>query len=170
MLHRKRFLHPYNAFAYGIAPMKATSITANLSFLVPWRMTMRFLAFVSVLAVMPALTAAGDKDAKPISPEVAAKKINEQCTVEFQVLSVGTSNGAYFLNSKEDFRDKDNFTVFINKEGADSLKKAKIEDPVAHFKGKTVQVNGTVKLYKDRPEIILEKAEQIKVVEKSEKK
>jgi DNA/RNA endonuclease YhcR with UshA esterase domain len=132
---------------------------------------MRYLALVTVLALLPsfATRGEGDKDAKPITPEAAAKKVNEKCIVEMKVQSVGKGNGVFFLNSREDFKDKDNFTIFVNKAGVESLKEAKIDDPAVHFKDKTVRVAGTVVLYKDRPEIIVEKAEQIQIVEKSKK-
>ena len=128
---------------------------------------MRFATVALVMALVPlvalALTAAGDD--KPITPEAAAKKINEKCTVEMKVASVGKGKEVFFLNSKEDFKDKDNFTVFLSKEGVEDLKKTKIDDPAAHFKGKTIRATGTVKLYKDRPEIVIDKAEQIKIVD-----
>jgi DNA/RNA endonuclease YhcR with UshA esterase domain len=54
----------------------------------------------------------------------------------------------------------------LKREGGKSLKGAKVEDPAAHFKGKKVRVTGTVKLYRDKPQIVVEKAEQIRVVEK----
>src|SRR5205823_7186383 len=119
-------------------------------------MAMRCLALVSVLVLIPGLAASGDQDTKPITPEAAAKKINEKCTVEMKVASVGKGKEVFFLNSKEDFKDKDNFTVFLSKEGVEDLKKAKIDDPAAHFKGKTIRATGTVKLYKDRPEIVID--------------
>lgn len=131
---------------------------------------MRALLLLLMLVFVPNLVVGGEKDAKPLTPGAAAKKINEKCTVEMKIESVGKGNGVYFLNSKEDYKDKDNFTVFINKDGAESLSKAKIDDPVAHFKGKTVRVSGTVVLYKDRPEIIIEMADQIRIVEKTDKK
>jgi DNA/RNA endonuclease YhcR with UshA esterase domain len=82
------------------------------------------------------------------------------------VKSAGKGNGVFFLNSKEEYKAADNFTVFINKQGVEKLKEAKIEDPAAHYNNKTIRVTGTVKLYRDKPEIIVEKAEQIQVVEK----
>src|SRR5262249_2524559 len=91
-------------------------------------------------------------DAKPLTPEEAAKKVGEKVTVEMEVKSTGKSKGVYFLNSKADFKDKDNFTLFVGKEGAASLLEAKVEDPSTHFKGKTVRVTGTVKLYREKPE------------------
>ena len=126
---------------------------------------MRMLAIALVMVLVPLVVATAGDDGKPITPEAAAKKINEKCTVEMKVASVGKGKDVFFLNSKEDYKDKDNFTVFISKDGVESLQKAKIDDPAAHFKGKTIRATGTVKLYKDRPEIVVDKAEQIRVVE-----
>ena len=120
--------------------------------------------YVLALALMPAFATAEDKET--LTPEAAAKKVNEKCTVEMVVKSTGKENGVFFLNSKENYRDADNFTVFINKEGVAKLKEAKIEDPAAHYINKTIRVTGTVKLYRDKPEIIVEKADQIRVIEK----
>jgi hypothetical protein len=70
-----------------------------------------------------------------------------------------------FLNSEEDFRNANNFTIFIDKASLAKFKEAKIDDPAAHFQGKMVQVQGKVTLYRDRPEIKLSGPEAIKVVE-----
>jgi DNA/RNA endonuclease YhcR with UshA esterase domain len=127
---------------------------------------MRACGIALVLAFIPALAAGDDKDAQLLTPEAAAKKLNEKCTVEMAVKSTGKSNGVFFLNSKEDHRDADNFTIFIGKEGGEKLKEAKIDDPAAYYKNKTVRVTGVVKLYRDKPEIVVDKADQIQVVEK----
>src|SRR5215471_1061417 len=70
-------------------------------------------------------------DTKPLTPEEAAKKVGEKVTVEMEVKSTGKSKGVYFLNSKTDFKDKENFTLFVGKEGAASLSEAKIETRLA---------------------------------------
>ena len=41
-----------------------------------------------------------------------------------------------------------------------------IDDPAAHYKGKTIQVKGKVKLYRERPEIAVSGPDQIEIVEK----
>jgi DNA/RNA endonuclease YhcR with UshA esterase domain len=105
------------------------------------------------------------KGRQAADPRSGGEEGHEKCTVEMLVKSTGKSSGVFFLNSKEDFKDADNFTVFINKEGAEKLKEAKIEDPATHFKNKTIRVTGVVKLYRDKPEIVVEKADQIRVVE-----
>jgi DNA/RNA endonuclease YhcR with UshA esterase domain len=122
--------------------------------------TIVFLTFISLLA---ADTNAKDK---PLTPAEARKNINKNCTVEMQVKSVGKGRGVFFLNSNMDYNTSDNFTIFINKTGVESLKRAKVEDPPAHYKDKTIRVSGFVKLYSGRPEIVVEEAKQIQVVEK----
>jgi DNA/RNA endonuclease YhcR with UshA esterase domain len=120
------------------------------------------------LLCLPALAGA-DSD-KPLSPAEAAKRVDQKCTVEMVVKSTGKARAGtpVFFNSEDDFRDKKNFTVLLDKEAVEKFKKAKVEDPAAHFKGKTVRVTGTVKLYRERPEIVVNDPGQIKVVEKKE--
>jgi DNA/RNA endonuclease YhcR with UshA esterase domain len=127
---------------------------------------MRFAA-LAVLSLFPWLPlAAGGDPAKPIGPAEAAKKVDEQVTLRMEVKSAALREEVCFLNSEEDFMDAKNFTVFINREALAKFKHAKIDDPAAHFKGKTVQVTGKVTLYRDRPEIVLSGPDAIKVVEK----
>jgi DNA/RNA endonuclease YhcR with UshA esterase domain len=103
---------------------------------------------------------------KPIGPAEAATKVNEEVTLQMEVKSAALREGVCFLNSEEDFKDAKNFTVFIDKEALAKFREAKIEDPAARFKGKTIQVNGKVTLYRDRPEIKVSGPGAIKVVEK----
>jgi DNA/RNA endonuclease YhcR with UshA esterase domain len=119
-----------------------------------------------LLALMMVLVARGDDPpAKPIAPADAAKKVNEKVTVEMEVKSTG-GKGVCFLNSEEDFKDAKNFTVFIPAEVVEKFKKAKVEDPREHFKGKTVRVTGTVTLYREKPQIKVEDPDQIQVADK----
>jgi len=127
---------------------------------------MRFIGIVLALAFVSALAVAEDNQARPLTPAEAAKKVNEKCTVEMQVKNVGKGKGVYFLNSKKDFKAADNFTVFINNVGVARLREAKIDDPITYYKDKTIRVTGVVKLYRERPELVVEKADQIQVVEK----
>jgi DNA/RNA endonuclease YhcR with UshA esterase domain len=129
---------------------------------------MRACGAVLALALLPVWAAADEKGAKPLplTPEAAAKKVGATCTVEVVVKSRGKGRGVFFLNSKENYRDDDDFVVFIRKEGAEELKDARVEDPAAHFKNKTIQVTGVVKLFRDKPETVVEKADQVQVVDK----
>lgn len=127
---------------------------------------MRLSAIVLALVFLPALLIAEEKKSRPLTPEEAAKKVNEKCMVQMEVKSAGKGEGVFFLNSKENFKAPGNFTVFIGKECAAKFKEAKIDDPATHFKGKTIRVTGTVKRYRDRPEIVVEKPDQIQIVDK----
>jgi DNA/RNA endonuclease YhcR with UshA esterase domain len=126
-------------------------------------LVMRQLALL-IFVLSPVLVTADGPD-KPITPAEAAKKINEKVTVEFRVKSVGGVTNGY-LNSETDYKDAKNFTVFLPKETIEKFKEMKINDPRAHFKDKTIQVSGTVMLYRDKPQINVEAPDQIKIVEK----
>jgi hypothetical protein len=128
------------------------------------RPTMRLSTLV--LAVFLISTArADDPPAKPVTPTDAAKKVNEKVVVEFEVKSSG-GNEARFLNSEEDYKDAKNFTIYIPEAAVEKFKKVKIDDPKTYFKGKTIQVTGTVTLYRDKPQIKVENPDQIKVTDK----
>jgi DNA/RNA endonuclease YhcR with UshA esterase domain len=113
-----------------------------------------------MLGPLLACFAAGDDI---VSLEEAAKRVNKDVTIEFVVKATGKSKAGdkVFLNSEADFKSEKNFTVLLTKAALTEMKKDSIDDAAAYFKGKKVQVYGTVKLYKDRPEIAIEKAGQI---------
>ena len=87
-------------------------------------------------------------------------------TLEMEVKSAALRDDHCFLNSEEDFKDAKNFTVYIGPEAFKKFKEARIDDPAARFKGKTVRVKGKVTLYRERPEIAVDGPDQIDVVEK----
>jgi hypothetical protein len=100
-----------------------------------------------------------------LTPGQAVKKVGQRVTVELTVRSVGlnTSGNLYFLNSEENYRHGDNFTVVIpgtlldNKEaGIAALREA--------YAGRRVQVVGMVSLYHSQPQIAIEKLEQLRLV------
>ncbi|MFL5327360.1 MAG: alkaline phosphatase D family protein [Gemmataceae bacterium] len=103
-----------------------------------------------------------------VSPAEATKRVGDKVTVQFAVKGTGATRdkGRVFLNSS-DARDASNFTIMIDmKKAGESLQKAGITDPREHFKNKTVRVTGTVTTFKDAPQIAVEDASQIQVVEK----
>jgi YVTN family beta-propeller protein len=126
---------------------------------------MRLCMFATVCCFVCLSVVAGQNTDKAISPAEAAKKVNEQVTLQMEVKSAALRAKACFLNSEKDFKDAKNFTIYIDEEALGKFKAAKIVDPAAHFKGKTVQVNGKVMLYRDRPEIKVSGPDAIKVVE-----
>jgi DNA/RNA endonuclease YhcR with UshA esterase domain len=130
---------------------------------------MRLCAIVVAVLLTPAAWSEDpprDKLVKPLTPAEAAKKVGEKVTVEMEVKSAGKGKGVVFLNSEADFKDAKNFTVFLSQTAMEKFKEAKIEDPAAHFKGKTVRATGTVKLYRERPEIVIEDPAQVVLVKK----
>jgi alkaline phosphatase D len=96
----------------------------------------------------------------------AASRVNEKVTVQLQVKSAGATKdgGRVFLNSAASFRDRNNFTVVLDKEGLAAFRQAGVADPKTHFQGKTVRVTGTVTLFNERPQIIVSDPKQIQIV------
>jgi hypothetical protein len=105
-----------------------------------------------------------DKPAAPVGLADAGKHVNENCVVEMLVNSTGKAGDLIFLNSEPNFRDDKNFTVVLRKDAVEKLK-AKIPDAASHFKAKTVRVTGTIVLYRDKPQIVVEVADKLQVVE-----
>ena len=99
-----------------------------------------------------------------IKPADAAKKINEKVVVHLEVKSSGGKENVY-LNSEADFNDAKNFTIFIPKERVTEFVKAGIDRPADHFNGKWIKVTGTVVLEQQKPRVVVESPDQIKVVE-----
>jgi DNA/RNA endonuclease YhcR with UshA esterase domain len=127
---------------------------------------MRLWSFVLLVALVSA-PALADEQPKPISPAEAAKKVDSEVVLRMEVKSSALSKGVCFLNSEKNYKDDGNFTLFIDKAALAKFKDAKIDDPAAHYKGKTVQVKGKVVLYRERPEIKVGGPDDIRVIEKS---
>jgi DNA/RNA endonuclease YhcR with UshA esterase domain len=100
-----------------------------------------------------------------VSLAQAAKMVDKRVTVQMEVKSTG-GNTACFLNSSADFKDAGNFTVFLPAEVLEKFEQAKIAKPSEYYKGKIVQVTGTVGLYREKPQIRVDDPAQIKVVER----
>ena len=126
---------------------------------------MRLSGFFFVICSIPVLAIAAAQTS-PITPAEAAKKVNEKVVVQMEVKSSGGRDNRY-LNSEEDYKDAKNFTIFIAKDDVEKFKKAGIEKPEVHFKGKTIEVSGTVVLQKEKPQIQVKELDQIKIVEKA---
>jgi hypothetical protein len=129
-------------------------------------MRTRFLPLaIPLLAVAAAVAPAAD-GAKPLPPVEARKKVGEEITVRMEVRAAKDrleKRGEIYLDSEEDFKDEKDFAVVITRKGAASLKEAGIGDPAAHFKGKLIEANGTVKVVDGVPRIEIDDARQIKL-------
>ncbi len=128
---------------------------------------MRLKSLFCVICLIPVCAAIGAQIA-PITPAEAAKKVNEKVVVLMEVKSTGGRDNKY-LNSEEDYKDPKNFFVFISKDDIEKFKKAGIEKPDEHYKGKTIEVSGTVVLVKEKAQIKAEDPKQIKIIEKEKK-
>jgi len=64
-----------------------------------------------------------------------------------------------FINFKD--VDRDGFTAIVRKDNKDAVKD--FGDDAADLVGKTVDITGKIILYRDKPEIEISKAEQIKI-------
>lgn len=108
-----------------------------------------------------------DDDVKIIKPADAAKHVGDICTVQFHVNSTAKDpKGRIVLNSEEKAASAKNFTVGITRSGIANFKKAMIDDPSTHFKGKTIQATGLIRVVNKRYEIVIDDPEMIKVLEK----
>src|SRR5262245_5103849 len=124
---------------------------------------------VVVTAVLAATRVAFAAEEKPLTPVEARKKVGEKVTVEMTVRAAKDrleKRGEIYLDSEPDFRDEKNFAVVITKAGAAALKKAGIENPADHFKGKRIRATGTVKEGDSVPRIEIEDVKQIRLVGK----
>lgn len=130
----------------------------------------RLPALCSLVLACAAMVHAADEPT-PITPAEAATMIDQDVAVKMEVKSATIRGEVGFLNSEKDFKNEKNFTIFLGSKTLDKFKDAKIDDPAAHFKGKTVIVKGKVTLHMDKPQIILNGPASIKIVdEKAEEK
>jgi alkaline phosphatase D len=103
---------------------------------------------------------------EPLTAEVVAQHLNKKCTVELEVQATGSSATLVFLNSAPDRTAEENFTVVLDKEAQDKLKKAGITSMRAEYEGKQIRVTGTLTLFRERPQIIVSDPAQIEVMKK----
>jgi hypothetical protein len=118
-------------------------------------------------AGMLQLAAAQDSTDLPvIKPSDAAQHVDKQVIVEFEVASSSLlkDRDMCFLNSLKDHRQDDNFSVVLRKAGLKAFADKEIEDPAKHFLKKKVRVEGKVELYNKKPQLVVTKFEQLKVV------
>lgn len=95
-----------------------------------------------------------------ICPADTIKYTGQSKTVRFFVKKSYDSGKAIFLNSKNNYKNRDNFTAVIFE-----TDKNKFPPNAADvYMGKTIDVRGLVKIYNGRAEIILNSKSQIKII------
>ena len=102
-----------------------------------------------------------------LSAEEAINRVNENVTVELLVQRTKSCTGScqVFLDSEPNHRDPKNLGVVITVEGRPKFTEAGIDDPTAHFKGKTIRVHGVVIRKEKGPYIEVNVPSQIELVD-----
>jgi hypothetical protein len=101
-----------------------------------------------------------------ITAEEAVNRVNESVTVEMLVRRTKSCTGScqVFLDSEQNHRDPKNIGVVITVDGRPKFTEAGIDDPTAHFKGKTIRVRGVVIRKEKGPYIEVSDPSQIETV------
>jgi hypothetical protein len=101
-----------------------------------------------------------------LSPVEAVNRMNEPVTVEMLVRRTKCCTGSrqVFLDSEADHRDPKNLGVVVTEKGRAKFSEAGIDDPTAHYKGKTIRVRGVVIRREERPYIEVDDPGQIELV------
>ena len=101
-----------------------------------------------------------------LSPVEAINRINESVTVEMLVRRTKCCTGScqVFLDSESNHRDPKNLGVVITVTGRPKFTEAGIDDPTAHFNGKTIRVHGVVIRKEKGPYIEVSDPSQIEIV------
>jgi acetyl esterase/lipase len=120
--------------------------------------------FFMLAGLIIASGAMAQETTQPLSPADAAKKIDQQVTVEMAVRSTGGNRNKY-LNSAPDYSSPSNFTLYIPEAAVKKFAEAKIEKPEEYYYGKTIQVTGTVTLVRNKPQLTVNDPSQIRVLE-----
>jgi len=109
-------------------------------------------AFVLALVLAPAA------DVAAITPEQAKDHVGQNVAVQGQVTQVGASERSHtlFLNFGGRYPDHVFTAVIFSKD-------LQPFGDVRSWEGKTITVRGHVQLYKGKPEIILERPQQVTV-------
>ena len=101
-----------------------------------------------------------------LSPVEAINRVNESVMVEMLVQRTKCCTGScqVFLDSEPNHRDAKNLGVVITVEGRPKYAETGIDDPTAHFKGKTIRVRGVVIRKEKGPYIEVNDPSQIEIV------
>ena len=97
-------------------------------------------------------------DGRSISWELAGKHIGKRVTVQGTIVRSFNSGTACFLNFHRNFTRYMSLVIFEN-----SFRKFPFQ-PERFYHDKTVRVRGKIKMYKGRPEIVLESPKQIEII------
>jgi hypothetical protein len=134
---------------------------------------MRSFTLLTLVLSSPFCLGMAREDEKPLTPAEAIKRVNEAVLVQMRVKATKDrleKRGEIYLDSEEDYRDAKNLGIVVTRAGAAKFKKAGVEEPAVHFKGKLIRVKGTVLIKDHRPRIEVDDPRQIQIVEKGREK
>jgi hypothetical protein len=131
---------------------------------------MRWLPLLGGVLLWSASVAIADDEPKPIGPAEALQKVDQTIVLRMEVRSASIQGNVGFLNSESSHRDAKNFVVFLPPKVVSQFRDADINDPAAHFKGKTIEVKGKVTLHREKPQIIVDRPKAIRIVETEKSK
>lgn len=102
-----------------------------------------------------------------LSPVEVIDRVGESVAVEMPVQRTKRCSGSrqLFLDSEADHRAPKNLGVVITEVGRAKFTEAGMDDPTAHFHGKTIRVRGVVIRKQDRPCIEVDDPAQIEIVQ-----
>lgn len=101
-----------------------------------------------------------------MTPVEAINRIGESVTVEMLVQRTKSCTGScqVFLDSEANHRDPKNLGVVITVDGRPKFTEVGIDDPTAHFKGRTIRVRGVVIRKEKGPYVEVTDPSQIEIV------
>ncbi|MCI0738716.1 MAG: hypothetical protein L0Y72_06710 [Gemmataceae bacterium] len=101
-----------------------------------------------------------------LSAADAIHRVNESVTVEMLVLRTKSCKNSrqVFLDSETSHRDPKNLGVIVTECARAKFTDAGIDDPTAHFNGKTIRVRGVVIQKENGTYIEVNDADQIEMV------
>jgi hypothetical protein len=102
-----------------------------------------------------------------VSPEIAKTMVGKRVTVRLRVASSGKAKDGsrLFLNSSKDFRSTENLAIVLDlKKLAEGLKEKGLADVYSDIEGKVIRVTGTVSLFRESPQIVVESVGEFEVV------
>lgn len=96
----------------------------------------------------------------------AINRINESVKVEMVVkgTKLCCCSNQCFLDSEANKRDPKNLGIVVTESGRAKFTEAGIDDPTAHFSGKTIRISGVVIRKENRPYIEVNDPSQIELV------
>jgi hypothetical protein len=122
-----------------------------------------------LFAFLIATAGSGADDPKPVTAAEAVKLVDRPVVVVEMTVRAAkdrvAKRGVVYLDSEDDFKSADNLGVAISAGAAAKLKAKGVDDPAAHFLGKTIRVRGCVMRFEERAYLPVLDPEQITVVE-----